>query len=99
MTLPAGDRGLQNRRAQSFAVRGWDSPHPLRALIEPDQIDALRSRIAVDIDELLPRCEKLDTGLPESVRERRSYKRSRIQEHFDLVVEPVRPLPPVTASR
>jgi GT2 family glycosyltransferase len=98
MTPLAGDRGLQNGRAQSFAIRGWDSPHSLRALIEPDQIDALRSRIAVDIGELLPRCEKLDAALPESVRERRSYKRSQIQERFNLVVEPVRALPPVTAS-
>jgi GT2 family glycosyltransferase len=84
---------------QTFAVRGWDNPHPILAHIDPDQVDALRSRIAVDIGELLPRCEKLDASLPQALRERRSYRSSRTQKRFDLLVEPVRSEVPAIPSR
>src|SRR5208337_1610339 len=103
MTLlpcPIRNRGPRiGNGGQSFAVRGWDNPHPILALIVPDQIDALRSRIAVDISELLPRCEKLDASLPQALRERKSYRNSRTQKLFDLLVEPVRSEAPAIPSR
>jgi GT2 family glycosyltransferase len=103
MTLLAGALCNSGPRigngGRTFAVRGWDNPHPILAHIDPDQVDALRSRIAVDIGELLPRCEKLDASLPQPLRERRSYRSSRAQKRFDLLVEPVRSEAPAIPAR
>jgi GT2 family glycosyltransferase len=76
------------KSAPAIAVAGWGNPHPLLATVDQRQIGALRSRIAADINELLPRCAELDAALPEKLREHRSYIGSRTSKRFDLSVKP-----------
>jgi GT2 family glycosyltransferase len=83
----------------AFVVHGWDNPHPLTALIDPDRIGALREQIAADVAALLPRCENLDAALPESARRHRGYVRSRQPKRFDPVFASAVPHSPAKPLR
>src|SRR6266404_4016782 len=65
-------------RSRPVSLLGWCNPHPINVTLAQEYINGIRNRIAQDIRELLPRCEKVDRSLTPDQQRHRGYAASKV---------------------
>lgn len=69
-------------------LRGWKNPLPISISISRDLLAPLRATIQRDLDGLGPRCEALESSLPDRVLNHPAYVSSKRRQQFQLDLGP-----------